>query len=504
MKQERVQALLDLIDRASDKQQKASELLDKVRGRVERLLGNDSDDADPEPDIDPDPEVIEPPDDEGREEDDPDPIPIVEDFGANPDDTKWDAVEIWTGGEIDGDAKSPLQKLMQRLKRQDGPGKRLLMLIDVESADEVKMPWVPDLKGSLTVAGRKGAPKPILQSSGNSTLSFGGVNEATAAHMDTKGIVYRFRGASGRSGEFGYAAKHISLLGLTICGSKQDGVLANRCDLEYINKTFGEGRPTLRIEDCEIFSTGQANVYHGCYMSSRGAEATVKNCHFHGMNDSICLKLMTDWTTIENCKFSTINNPDDGYYGQTFINLPACGWSTIKNCEFDAHVYGNRGSAQAIQYRARRLWQACDRPPYGSDEFNDPAYWAAIRERGAVENNRISDPEHPDAFLHTVENCKFGLKKRHPDQDWKYGYRPAVLSQGTFPRSRVAKFSADSIFHEAPEGWVERAIVVLKNCTFDGYDEDKLTDGRHDEPMWTEGGMVANHHVPPERALIIK
>ena len=219
------------------------------------------------------------------------------------------------------------------------------------------------------------------------------------------------------------------------------------------------------LQDVVIRRCGSRNTRHNVYLSTRsaGSSVTVLRLDSAASNGSHAFKTTIPNVTIRDSYFSTVDdwdNPTVGPWSTTLVDIAACGQHVIEGNHLKAtFARGGAGSNRVLHFRARRSIIGCDRPVYGSAEFNDPAFWATVAA------SDFSGPANPHTFKHAVRNNKFEFvvlpKSAAPP--------PAIADDGTYPLTAVKQWSPCAIYKTVPAGWIERSVTFAEGNVFKGF-----------------------------------
>jgi hypothetical protein len=239
------------------------------------------------------------------------------------------------------------------------------------------------------------------------------------------------------------------------------------------------------LDDYRVERCGQGNTKHNVYISTRNASVVARRVTSCGSNGSHAFKSIARELLIEDSRFDTWCPGDrDGPWSTTLVDVAACAQTTIRNTRFISdHVRGGRGSANTLQYKARRGIHSCDLPVFSAvgdpkTDFTNRAFWAAPA---------------PAAFRHEVIDSEFVSLS---------GTNVAIRNDGTYPRTFVKPFRAPSVFKKVIPEWFERAETHVTNVTFTGYDPAKRFDMTNHEPVDATSDPGATIPPPPRKVTV--
>jgi len=335
--------------------------------------------------------------------------------------------------------------------------------------------WVGPDKGSVTICGI-GPGRPVLDLTGaGGNISFGDIQSATVRNLEVIS-----GGITTRNTRWG----SITVENVFLHDFNDNCILTGKVD----------SPATVVLTDVEVARCGSGNTKHNIYLSTRKGSVTATRVTSYASNESHAFKTTFPNVTIKDSYFSTVedwSNPSSGPWSTTLVDVAACANVVITGSHLKGtRSAGGRGANRFLHFRARRSINGCDMPLYGSAEFDDPAFWAAVSALPAT------DPANPQTFKHFVSDTTLELI----DTDGTVK-TPGITDDGTYPRSsdKALAFTGCSAFLSSPAGWVERSVNFTGNINWIGFVNRHLldfTECRHDL-----SDPDALHPTPP-RSLV--
>ncbi len=157
-----------------------------------------------------------------------------------------------------------------------------------------------------------------------------------------------------------------------------------------------------------------------------------------------------------------------GYLGTAPLSLVACQRGQIRDNRI-VFRYGpsERTGGYVATRQPRHDIFGCDQPPYGSDQFQSPDFWRAVR-NDSIELSSIAQSPH---FMVMRWSDNEVLVRREEDQ----GPVHMLLNNGTVPLKANEPGSTRLVYIDRPDEWLERSIDLLANNCFEGFrGEDEL------------------------------
>ena len=220
---------------------------------------------------------------------------------------------------------------------------------------------------------------------------------------------------------------------------------------------------TIEICGNEVAHAGRGNSEHGFYIHrglhpESSVDVVLVDNLIHSTPFSSGFKSIANKHTIKGNRFYQSLDTDPNYekqYSSMLIDVPACAENVIEGNEFHAHKpKADSFGDILIGIRNRKSIRGCDRPPYDSEKFNDPGYWASLK------GEKI--------FRTIIRDNKFRAGSGAYDKKLY-----AVTAMGTFPNKPLRTFGP-AVLLEPPPGWYERSRVYVSNNEYWGFAEDRL------------------------------
>jgi hypothetical protein len=224
----------------------------------------------------------------------------------------------------------------------------------------------------------------------------------------------------------------------------------------------------LQLEVCgnEIAHAGKGNAEHGLYLHralhpTSSADVTFLDNVCHSTPYSSCYKSIANKNTLVNNRFHHSLDTDLSFkkqYSSMLVDIAACAENLIERNQFHGHkAFPNSHGEEMVAIRNRKKpLKGCDRPPYGSDDFNNPDYWASLK--GAK------------IFPTTIRDNLFRARPENASGE-DYGDRlHAITMMGTFPNEPLRTFGPARLLEPGPY-WYERSRVYASGNRYVGFSD---------------------------------
>ena len=242
------------------------------------------------------------------------------------------------------------------------------------------------------------------------------------------------------------------------------------------NKRRGAPRTDIEVCGSEVAHSGSGNYRHNFYIHRGDGDYVTAfwlvDSFVHSSGGSGVKSIANENNFIGNhIETSVATDPTFSTMRSTMnIDVPACSNTLIDGNRLVFHNAADNGHYNiGIRNRASLNVQGCDEPPYGSEQFNDPAYWT---------NWQAITP--PAMFTTTLRKNVLDAGPRRPHKAW------AITSWGTRPIKSLGLGKQESL--DVPvdgDGnmiWRERSrVVVDPNNTFIGYEPNNMFVSKADD-----------------------
>ena len=229
---------------------------------------------------------------------------------------------------------------------------------------------------------------------------------------------------------------------------------------------------TLSVEICgsEVAHSGRGNVKHNIYghrgLNGSQVKLTIVDSLFHSPNSSSNIKSIANTNVLVGNRILSQLDTDPSFkrrWASMNVDIASCAQNVIEDNEITYWRRHNIGKYNiGLRNRATAI-KGCDVPPYDSDRFNDPEYWASTEDRFITRIQRNvfrAEPEETHGLRSTPEAVY------------------AIRSWGTWPRQSVTLGKQGLLQPPTDKNgsliWKERHVVVVDNNRYIGFDRNKI------------------------------
>ena len=241
----------------------------------------------------------------------------------------------------------------------------------------------------------------------------------------------------------------------------------------YIHHQVGNGvsssnvrTPNARIdyEFCgnEMSHSGRDNGQHTFYVHrgitpTTNVYATWVDNFFHSAASSSSIKSIANENTIVNNRLSKSVTTDPSFKvrsSQFLIDIPGCSQNVIDGNFIEGpKLQARAGGEDLVGIRNRKTeLKGCDRPAYGSAQFNDPEFWSSLNDE--------------PMFFTIISNNTFRTRPEGFDGVAYDAKLTAIHDFGVYPVDGPG--FADRILLPTPKNWFDPHKTVVRGNTYVG------------------------------------